>query len=160
MHRYFERSPANKRSCPFGRDCHYLHQNADGTSYIFTEGVDTLMEKFKRKRTADALMRQSQSLAGRLEATMRAMLGDYSEVVGVSSGPAPSSSSRPDSIDDVTIVVSDSDEDSDWEDEAAAMELGLGQELVFTLVQSLALASHHQAPSPPISLESFNVEVD
>ncbi|KAF9650108.1 hypothetical protein BDM02DRAFT_3093667 [Thelephora ganbajun] len=35
--RHFQNSPANRRHCPFGRNCFYQHLNADGTPYIFPE---------------------------------------------------------------------------------------------------------------------------
>ncbi|KAA1468815.1 hypothetical protein DENSPDRAFT_771943 [Dentipellis sp. KUC8613] len=41
--RYFQESQPNDRFCPFGRDCIYLHENEDGTPYIFHAGVDHYM---------------------------------------------------------------------------------------------------------------------
>ncbi|KAI0343247.1 hypothetical protein BDW22DRAFT_1329630 [Trametopsis cervina] len=41
--KYFQRSPPNKRYCPFGKDCFYQHLNDDGTPYVFNEGVDSLI---------------------------------------------------------------------------------------------------------------------
>lgn len=41
--RYFQRSSPDHRYCPFGKDCFYQHQNADGTPYVFKYGVDHYM---------------------------------------------------------------------------------------------------------------------
>lgn len=48
----------DKPFCPYGRDCFYKHELADGTPYVFTEGVDTLMERWKRRRQTEAVRRQ------------------------------------------------------------------------------------------------------
>ncbi|EJF64258.1 hypothetical protein DICSQDRAFT_53855 [Dichomitus squalens LYAD-421 SS1] len=42
--RYFKRSRPQRRFCPFGRDCFYKHENADGTPYVFDHGADFYME--------------------------------------------------------------------------------------------------------------------
>ncbi|EIN06144.1 hypothetical protein PUNSTDRAFT_145475 [Punctularia strigosozonata HHB-11173 SS5] len=47
--RYFQKSPADSRFCPFGKDCFYRHINADGTPYVFSEGVDYYMPIHKRR---------------------------------------------------------------------------------------------------------------
>ncbi|KAF7430510.1 hypothetical protein PC9H_006218 [Pleurotus ostreatus] len=52
--RYFEASIGNSRGrpgCPFGKDCFYLHQNADGTPYVFTEGIPTSFRRFHSQRS-------------------------------------------------------------------------------------------------------------
>ncbi|KAF9045803.1 hypothetical protein BDZ89DRAFT_942718 [Hymenopellis radicata] len=44
--RYFQRTKGDstkKPFCPFGKDCFYQHLNADGTSYVFSDGVDVCM---------------------------------------------------------------------------------------------------------------------
>ncbi|KZT65640.1 hypothetical protein DAEQUDRAFT_696912 [Daedalea quercina L-15889] len=38
--RYFEQSSPNNRFCPFGKDCFFRHCNADGSLYVFADGVD------------------------------------------------------------------------------------------------------------------------
>ncbi|KAF4570032.1 hypothetical protein EYR40_009018 [Pleurotus pulmonarius] len=51
--RYFEASISNSHGrpgCPFGKDCFYLHQNADGTPYVFTEGIPTSFRRFRSQR--------------------------------------------------------------------------------------------------------------
>jgi len=40
---YFQKSLHTKPLCPYGKDCFYQHINADGTRYIFEEGVDAAM---------------------------------------------------------------------------------------------------------------------
>ncbi|KAI0331435.1 hypothetical protein GY45DRAFT_1248626 [Cubamyces sp. BRFM 1775] len=42
--KYFEKSRPNKRFCPFGKDCFYKHENADGTPYVFEHGAAYYME--------------------------------------------------------------------------------------------------------------------
>ncbi|KAI0367002.1 hypothetical protein BV20DRAFT_950971 [Pilatotrama ljubarskyi] len=42
--KYFENSRPSKRFCPFGKDCFYKHENADGTPYIFEHGAAYYME--------------------------------------------------------------------------------------------------------------------
>ncbi|KAI0741936.1 hypothetical protein C8Q80DRAFT_1286496, partial [Daedaleopsis nitida] len=42
--KHFEKSPANKRFCPFGKECFYKHENEDGTPYVFDRGADYYME--------------------------------------------------------------------------------------------------------------------
>ncbi|KZV66129.1 hypothetical protein PENSPDRAFT_585751 [Peniophora sp. CONT] len=41
--KYFKASPQHDRYCPFGIDCLYKHENADGTLYVFNRGVDFYM---------------------------------------------------------------------------------------------------------------------
>ncbi|KAF8511846.1 hypothetical protein BU17DRAFT_54356 [Hysterangium stoloniferum] len=41
--RYFVNSPPDERYCPFGKDCFYQHKNADGTPFVFMDGVDVMM---------------------------------------------------------------------------------------------------------------------
>lgn len=41
--RYFEESPEEEKFCPFGHDCLYKHENADGTPHVFPRGVDFYM---------------------------------------------------------------------------------------------------------------------
>ncbi|EJD48261.1 hypothetical protein AURDEDRAFT_113090 [Auricularia subglabra TFB-10046 SS5] len=47
--RYFAASPRERPFCPYGRDCFYRHALPDGTPFVFREGVDALMERWKRK---------------------------------------------------------------------------------------------------------------
>ncbi|KAI0352366.1 hypothetical protein OH77DRAFT_1409242 [Trametes cingulata] len=42
--KYFEKSRPNRRFCPFGKDCFYKHENADGTPYVFEYGAGHHME--------------------------------------------------------------------------------------------------------------------
>ncbi|KAI0731156.1 hypothetical protein C8Q76DRAFT_612209 [Earliella scabrosa] len=42
--KYFENSPKGKRSCPFGKECFYKHENEDGTPYVFERGADYYMQ--------------------------------------------------------------------------------------------------------------------
>ncbi len=44
--RYFQRTKGDsskKPLCPFGKDCFYQHLNADGTPFVFSDGVDVCM---------------------------------------------------------------------------------------------------------------------
>ncbi|EDR05631.1 uncharacterized protein LACBIDRAFT_294785 [Laccaria bicolor S238N-H82] len=48
--RYFQTSQAknkNKPLCPFGKDCFYKHVNEDGTPFLFREGVDVSMRRYR-----------------------------------------------------------------------------------------------------------------
>ncbi|KZV98783.1 hypothetical protein EXIGLDRAFT_831997 [Exidia glandulosa HHB12029] len=47
--KYFTAS-RDKPFCPYGRDCFYKHELPDGTPYVFKEGVEELMERWKRRR--------------------------------------------------------------------------------------------------------------
>ncbi|QRV88894.1 E3 ubiquitin-protein ligase makorin-1 [Ceratobasidium sp. AG-Ba] len=47
--RYFAASSPEKRFCPYGRDCFYQHRNDDGTTHVFSEGVDAMMERHKSR---------------------------------------------------------------------------------------------------------------
>ncbi|KDQ13084.1 hypothetical protein BOTBODRAFT_402402 [Botryobasidium botryosum FD-172 SS1] len=60
--KYFAKSRAEKPFCPFGRDCFYQHLNADGTPYVFEEGVDKLMEEFKRRQSRAHQQRSARAL--------------------------------------------------------------------------------------------------
>ncbi|KIM44986.1 hypothetical protein M413DRAFT_9184 [Hebeloma cylindrosporum] len=48
--RYFQKSlqkNKDKPLCPYGKDCFYQHLNLDGTPYIFKDGVDASMRKYR-----------------------------------------------------------------------------------------------------------------
>jgi len=60
--KYFAKSRAKKPFCPFGRDCFYQHLNADGTPYIFEDGVDKLMEEIKRRKSRAHQQRSARAL--------------------------------------------------------------------------------------------------
>ncbi|KAH9945725.1 hypothetical protein B0H21DRAFT_419230 [Amylocystis lapponica] len=47
--RHFQKSPANDRFCPFGKDCFYQHVNEDGTPFKFEHGSDHYMKIYKRR---------------------------------------------------------------------------------------------------------------
>ncbi|TDL23409.1 hypothetical protein BD410DRAFT_787234 [Rickenella mellea] len=49
--KYFERSPPHRRFCPYGRDCFYRHQNADGTLYTFERGAMYYMSLPRNRRS-------------------------------------------------------------------------------------------------------------
>ncbi|KAI0766941.1 hypothetical protein BD413DRAFT_480264 [Trametes elegans] len=43
--KYFERSLlSRRRKCPFGNECFFKHENADGTPYVFEHGAGHYME--------------------------------------------------------------------------------------------------------------------
>ncbi|KAG8708662.1 hypothetical protein FRC08_018776 [Ceratobasidium sp. 394] len=50
--KYFIASPPEKRFCPYGKDCFYQHLNDDGTTHVFREGVEAMMERHKAKLLA------------------------------------------------------------------------------------------------------------
>lgn len=50
--KYFQHSPECNRFCPYGKDCFYQHHNSDGTTYVFEEGTDSMMERYKAKMIA------------------------------------------------------------------------------------------------------------
>lgn len=43
--KYFQKSSPGNRSCPFGRDCFYRHQEADGSNFIFPYGADHYLNR-------------------------------------------------------------------------------------------------------------------
>ncbi|KAF9054348.1 hypothetical protein BJ165DRAFT_1438195 [Panaeolus papilionaceus] len=47
--RYFQKAlkSKSKPSCPYGKDCFYQHKNEDGTDYVFQEGVDVSMRRYR-----------------------------------------------------------------------------------------------------------------
>ncbi|KAL7280758.1 hypothetical protein ACG7TL_005702 [Trametes sanguinea] len=51
--RYFEQSKPNRRYCPFGKDCFYKHENADGTPYVFEHGASYYMNRTPSRRRRD-----------------------------------------------------------------------------------------------------------
>ncbi|KAI0820800.1 hypothetical protein BC628DRAFT_1329536 [Trametes gibbosa] len=42
--KYFEKSRPHNRFCPFGKECFYKHENADGTLFVFEHGAAYYME--------------------------------------------------------------------------------------------------------------------
>ncbi|KAI0675528.1 hypothetical protein C8Q78DRAFT_964382 [Trametes maxima] len=42
--KHFEKSPPNRRFCPFGKECFYKHENSDGSKYVFEHGAAYYME--------------------------------------------------------------------------------------------------------------------
>ncbi|KAH7909076.1 hypothetical protein BJ138DRAFT_1011558 [Hygrophoropsis aurantiaca] len=53
--KYFEETKSTllgKPSCPFGSECFYKHENADGTSYVFGNGANISMGEYRRRRNA------------------------------------------------------------------------------------------------------------
>ena len=57
--RYFAAN-SERPFCPYGRDCFYRHLKADGTEHVFNQGVDVLMEQFKRQRQRQGMLRPRQ----------------------------------------------------------------------------------------------------
>jgi len=57
--------------CPFGRDCFYLHLNADGTEHVFTHTVESFMRESKSRREAAQARRSARQLR-ELTATLSA----------------------------------------------------------------------------------------
>ncbi|KAG8902036.1 hypothetical protein FRB99_004860 [Tulasnella sp. 403] len=47
--KYFERSLPGRRSCPYGDDCFYKHEEEEGKRYMFNHGVDQMMDVFKNE---------------------------------------------------------------------------------------------------------------
>ncbi|KAJ8094337.1 hypothetical protein PM082_010771 [Marasmius tenuissimus] len=50
--KYFIQSRAKDKTkpfCPFGKDCFYQHLNDDGTAYVFRDGVDASMRRFRQQ---------------------------------------------------------------------------------------------------------------
>ncbi|KDR65729.1 hypothetical protein GALMADRAFT_162397 [Galerina marginata CBS 339.88] len=48
--RYFQKSMQKNKDkpiCPYGKDCFYQHLKEDGTPYIFKDGVDVCMRKYR-----------------------------------------------------------------------------------------------------------------
>lgn len=49
--KYFEDSPEEEKFCPFGHDCSYKHENADGTPHVFPHGVDYYMARWRSRKS-------------------------------------------------------------------------------------------------------------
>jgi len=62
--RYFVQSKADKRFCPYGYDCFYKHEGADGKPYKFPFGVNTMMSLFK-ERQANLVRQRNRGHLGR-----------------------------------------------------------------------------------------------
>jgi len=71
--KYFQKSTPEKRFCPYGKDCFYEHKDEDGNPYEFTEGVDTLMEKYKHRLHGRRFFRENPEVHNTLMLTMRSL---------------------------------------------------------------------------------------
>jgi len=60
--KYFAKSRAKKPFCPFGRDCFYQHLNADGTPFVFEDGVDKLQDALQKRKTRAHRQRNARAL--------------------------------------------------------------------------------------------------
>ncbi|KAI0653393.1 hypothetical protein C8Q70DRAFT_606385 [Cubamyces menziesii] len=75
--RYFEKSRPSRRFCPFGKDCFYKHENADGTPYEFEHGAAYYMEHTSGRR-----WNASDLFDGEFEEDMELMLDTISRLLG------------------------------------------------------------------------------
>ncbi|CDO73293.1 hypothetical protein BN946_scf185008.g55 [Trametes cinnabarina] len=75
--KYFERSKPSKRFCPFGKDCFYKHENADGTPFVFEHGASHYMNRGPSRRSRDDIDWETESDAG-----FEFMLNTISQVLG------------------------------------------------------------------------------
>ncbi|EPQ56445.1 hypothetical protein GLOTRDRAFT_115698 [Gloeophyllum trabeum ATCC 11539] len=96
--RYFQKSPASDRFCPFGRDCFYQHQNDDGSPYVFDKGVAHYLPIYKRRmrREASSSTWRSADTWEEISATIQAISDSIPQLIWQNAG---------------------SDDDSDHEDE-------------------------------------------
>lgn len=104
--RYFERSPPNRRFCPYGSDCFYRHEDIlTGTIHQFDHGVDEMMVKYK-----ESLQRAARRHQARYRLNNPHTYMDPSEVVEDLLAELESLSDGPDPLDafaDLNIQDSD-----------------------------------------------------
>ncbi|KAG8980077.1 hypothetical protein FRB94_010864 [Tulasnella sp. JGI-2019a] len=58
--KYFLKSPANKRFCPYGDDCFYKHEDENGQVHKFDSGASTLLPAFKARQERESRRRARQ----------------------------------------------------------------------------------------------------
>ncbi|KAJ3006354.1 hypothetical protein NUW54_g3970 [Trametes sanguinea] len=121
--RHFEKSKANKKLfCPFGKDCFYKHETADGTLYVFEHGASHYMNRMPSRRRLDDVGFDVGDADSDTELEM--MLSTISHVFGGSQdlrtalravASAFAADFRPLPYEDPETIYEDSDEDNVFE---------------------------------------------
>ncbi|KAH9846032.1 hypothetical protein C2E23DRAFT_854838 [Lenzites betulinus] len=79
--KYFKKSRPQNPFCPFGKECFYKHENADGTPYVFEHGAAYYME---RARARPSRGRLNDVWSVDVEEHVEFMLNTISQVFGTS----------------------------------------------------------------------------